>query len=51
MENGAVNGDAIFELCAYLSLKEFGSLLNFLQARPMLLRDAGGRGYFVHIDI
>ena len=40
-----------FELCTGLSLKEFGSLLNFLRTRPMLQRDTGGPGYSVHIDI
>lgn len=52
MENGAIDRDAVFRtFCTCLSLKEFGSLLNFLRTRPMLQRDTGGPGYSVHIDI
>src|SRR5947209_1246948 len=36
MANGSVNGDAVFELCTRLSLKEFGSVLNFLQTASIL---------------
>jgi hypothetical protein len=53
MQKRFSRGDAVLELCTRLSLKEFGSVLNFLRTtfHSTVQNATGGPGSSIHIDI